>query len=221
MRLLAYAACCCLALCALLCTEPAGPTVKNLILTSPSGGDALRLDSAYAITWTAQGIDGVVLKLSVDNGATMDPIDTVWSNDAQWGSYSWRTPESFSEGCIMVIEDVSGSVSDTSGVFALTNTWIEILSPQEGSVWARGSTQHIKWSANELLGVVIAVSTDGGLSFSTLSQGGTIMSTDSLWGDFPWKIPGDFDGAPSQNCRIRMAGYEEEAPTVSEKFAIE
>jgi hypothetical protein len=221
MRYPIRATCCCAILCVLMCAGPDRPVEKGLVLTSPSGGSALRLDSTYVIAWTAQGIDGVVLKLSLDNGVSLEPIDTVFGSDPEWESYSWKTPEVFSEGCVIVIEDVSGEVADTSGVFALTNTWIEIRSPRQGAVWTRGSTQHITWSANDLLGVVISVSTDAGLSYTTLSQGGTIMATDSLWGDFPWRIPADLSGAPSHDCRIRMAGYEGEAPTLSEAFAIE
>lgn len=90
-------------------SPPPNPQVS---LTSPNGGENLRVGTNHNITWTSTDIDSVKLTYSTDSGTTWSNIITSTPSD---GSYSWTVPNTPSSNCKVMISNVADpSIDDTS-----------------------------------------------------------------------------------------------------------
>jgi hypothetical protein len=99
-------------------------TTANIIVTSPNGGENLKVNSQHKITWTAPGnICNVKIEYSTNNGNTVwkEILTSPTSND---GSHFWTVPNEPSTTCKVRIKDAAdGSPSDESnGVFSIVPT---------------------------------------------------------------------------------------------------
>jgi hypothetical protein len=80
---------------------------ESITVTSPNGGERLKVGSTHEITWTSTGaIDNVLIEYSFDNGVSWIYIVGPTVND---GSYEWTVPDTPSANCLV---RVSGSDSD-------------------------------------------------------------------------------------------------------------
>lgn len=95
-------------------------------VTSPSGGEELKVGETHDVTWTATDNVGVVSRsiyLTTD-GSTYDLVD---SSDDNTGTYSWTIPNETSINCKVKVNayDAMGNMgSDESGVFSIGPTSI-------------------------------------------------------------------------------------------------
>ncbi len=90
---------------------------------------------------------------------------------------------------------------------------IELLSPNGGESWQVGSVQEIKWNSVKVSDVKIGLSTNGGSSWSFVSN-----KTTSAFGVYRWKI----SDTPSDNCLIQIVNNNDFSVTgkSSDKFII-
>ena len=95
-------------------------------LSSPSGGEELKVGETHDVTWTATDNVGVVSRsiyLTTD-GSTYDLVD---SADNNTGTYAWTIPTENSSNCKIKVNayDAMGNMgSDESGVFSIGPTSI-------------------------------------------------------------------------------------------------
>jgi hypothetical protein len=66
---------------------------------------------------------------------------------------------------------------------------ITIISPQDGDLVERGSVYCIKWTAENIIGVDVEYSLDGGVEWHQLNLLSAVNTDDSLWGNYPWQVP--------------------------------
>lgn len=112
------------------------------------------------------------------------------------------------DGDLQTHADTTVTVTPTEEMF------ITIFEPAGGERWEIGSVHSIRWYANALEDVAIAYSIDDGATWISITTSVDVNRPE--WESYPWTVP----DAPSEQCRIRMAGYFGEAPTASEVFAI-
>jgi hypothetical protein len=74
------------------------PADMSVSLTSPVGGEHFHVGDTVHVQWTAgNGIVGVVVKLSVDNGENwigLGQLGFVGRTDSEWGDWPWVIPDS-------------------------------------------------------------------------------------------------------------------------------
>ncbi|MBW1810165.1 MAG: hypothetical protein JRJ87_18350 [Deltaproteobacteria bacterium] len=90
---------------------------QTIDLQNPSAGDSLTGEETVQIVWTAEELQTVVLELTLDSGETWEPIATIATNDAEWGSYPWTVPNVFSHFAEVRARSASGQLEDSSGLF--------------------------------------------------------------------------------------------------------
>ncbi len=123
-------------------------TPKEIVVTSPNGGEIWMGNSAQVITWSSSNVANVSIHYTIDNGITWKEIVASTPSD---GYYSWdpveNTPSNNAK--IMIINADGGFPSDQSDeVFSIApEQAIQILSPAGGEQWKAGSNQYIRWTA--------------------------------------------------------------------------
>jgi hypothetical protein len=106
-------------------------------------------------------------------------------------------------------EQVSAA-SNEAGVTVSGIPWVRIISPMAGQYIKADSTYTVIWTENLVDQVKVEVSTDDGLSWTTVTaQGGILKGTDH-WGKYPWKAPAK-EGA----IMVKVADYNDLAFGVS------
>jgi Leucine-rich repeat (LRR) protein len=174
-------------------TTTGGATIT---VTSPNGGETWAVGSVQTITWTNTGsIGDVNIHYTDDNGISWHPVAYSTAND---GSYDWTVPEPPSNWCRVKISEAGGSASDESdGMFSIIPAaTITVTSPNGGENWAPGSAHNITWtSTGSIANVDIALSTDGGATWTTLFAGTANDGSESI------TLP----SADSTNCLIRVS----------------
>ncbi|MBI4851821.1 MAG: hypothetical protein HY819_08505 [Acidobacteria bacterium] len=159
------------------------PMVKVM---APNGGESLRAGENVMISW--QSIDNVALKsqkvsLSLDGGNTFSTpvIDSLGANTF---SLSFKFPDNIesSKARIKVeatdINNLTGQdISDKDFVIVGKDTiapQVTVLSPNGSEVFASGDPLKVTWKVSDNVAVLsqdIQVSTDGGVSYTTLQSG--------------------------------------------------
>ncbi|MFC1609679.1 hypothetical protein ACFL6C_01850 [Myxococcota bacterium] len=115
---------------------------------------------------------------------------------------------------LTVTDGAMAEADDVSFVVEEQAIEITILSPRAGDVLEAGQTQIIEWSTVSITDVVISLSSDDGQTWEPI-----VGSMDDLqpdWGAYPWQVP----NTPSEQCHLRIAGYNREAPTQTGRFEI-
>ena len=83
----------------------------SLTISSPNGGEVLRIYEDAAFEWTSNFVKGeVTLFLSRDNGATFENL----AQAENTGSYVWTVAGAPSDACLLKITDATGAVIDHS-----------------------------------------------------------------------------------------------------------
>ena len=84
-----------------LCAE--GDT--NLRVSSPNGGEQLKVGSIHPITWTSSNVNNVKIEYSINKGTNWSSI--VNDTPASAGSYSWTVPNTPSDLCLVRITSLA------------------------------------------------------------------------------------------------------------------
>ena len=169
-----------------------------IALNSPKGGEQWLINSNHSITWNSANVTNVKIESSFDNGATWNTI--VASTPAGVGTYAWVAPATEALQTKIRISDVNAvAASATSDVFSIVTvivSKIAITSPVGGESWQAKSTHNITWTSSYITTALIELSTDSGISWSTVTA-----STPASTGSYSWVVA----NTPSANCKIRLS----------------
>ena len=159
----------------------------RITVTYPNGGELLAVDSVVRITWTSQDVTAdVAVQYSVDRGATWKPAGA-GTAPAAAGALTWTAPDdTTSLALVRVINAEAGDTSDA--VFAIVErdgASLIVVTPNGGERWRETDTAHVRWTSNGVMNVDIALSTDGGASWTwTIAQ-----KVPAAGGLYTWRVP--------------------------------
>jgi hypothetical protein len=178
------------------------PTSSPIVtVTSPNGGETLKVDSKHEITWISAGITGnVKIEYSFNGGSYWATIIGSTAND---GSHNWRVPDEPSDNCLVRISDIDGDPVDISdaafSIFSPSSATITVTSPNGGENITAYSTHEITWtSTGTINNVIIQYSKDNGATWMDI-ENSTVND-----GSFDWVVPDTL----SDTCLVRIAGND-------------
>jgi fibronectin type 3 domain-containing protein len=170
---------------------------NGITVTSPNGGEIWGIGSSRNITWTSTGtIANVNIELSINGGVNW-PI-LIANNIANSGSFTldpvgnWPT----TQAKIRISDALVSSTYDKSdNTFTIQSVAppVQVILPNGGETWAKGTPNEITWTAEAGIQFVkIELSQDSGTSYTKIVTGSTPND-----GSFMWNIPveaiGDFN----------------------------
>ncbi len=180
---------------------------KNIVVTSPNGGESLIGGKSTTITWTELNIDKVKLEYSINGGLTWNVFQTSYPADSL--KYVWNPiPSVVASTCKIRVSDASTDtvydVSDANfNIISIQS--ISIVTPTYNEELYIGSSYEIKWIANDMQYVKIEYSVDNGATYNTISS---ITPNDSsfIWYNIP--------NTASTICRLRISDAIDGTPAV-------
>jgi flagellar hook assembly protein FlgD len=169
------------------------PTIN---VTVPNGGETWVVGSTQQIAWTSVNVAGKVrIEISRDAGQSFSVITDSTDNT---GVYSWPvTGPGTTQARVRVTSILTSSVFDISDAnFAIIVPFVTVLRPNGGEVWQIASLDTVRWTSGGTTGNAhIALSRDGGLTFTTLDT--TAPNT----GRYAWRVT----GPATTRARIRIS----------------
>lgn len=186
------------------------PPKPEVELLTPKTGDVLNVGMTQVITWSAtssQDIDHVSLEFTSNGGFNWN---TISANEANDGSFSWTVPDAPSTNCWIraTAYDTTGqsALDVTDGPFEIKKVdsvkpTIYVNSPNGGEVWTVGSTQQIRWTATDNVGVTgidLAYSINAGACWIGIASG------EPSSGVYSWMIP----NTASAPCLVRVTASD-------------
>ncbi|MHB9030823.1 MAG: Ser-Thr-rich GPI-anchored membrane family protein, partial [Candidatus Latescibacterota bacterium] len=171
----------------------------SLVLTSPKNGDSFKPGDTVTIRWISENIDQVGIVYTSDDWNTEQII--ALNISASQGAYTWTVPYANSDVCQMYIQSMKNEdvYAFSEGYFSIkpgAQAYMQLTSPNGGEVWTAGSSQTIRWTAQNSSGVKIEYSTDGGANWKSAAA-----SVNAAAGSFSWTVPNEVSG----NCRVRIS----------------
>lgn len=171
----------------------------DIVLTSPSGGEAWQVGDNHTIEWvSASTSDHFRLYYSIDNGSNWLFIGGTYSNN-----HNWTIPDDVSDQCLIKVTDYDNScihdVSDATFSITPPTPEINITYPNSGNTLYARNTYNITWSNayNDVDFVTLEFSSDNG---STWTE---IVNTTENDGSYSWEFP----DVVSSDCQIRISEY--------------
>ncbi|RJP62245.1 MAG: M6 family metalloprotease domain-containing protein [Ignavibacteriales bacterium] len=174
----------------------------TLVLSTPNGGENLKVGTIQNITWTSSNVTNVKLEYTTNNGTSWSTI--IESTPASAGSYSWTIPNTSSSNCKIRISDLNDSeVTDqVDNSFTIYQPIVLVNIPNEGESWKVGTTQNITWTSSNVANVKLEYSTNNGTTWVTI-----VESVDASTGNYGWIIP----NTPSTNCKVKISDADDAA----------
>ena len=194
-------------------TISTSPNLPKVVLTYPSVQNIhLEVGQIVDLSWTRQNVTEVDLEFSADNGVSWTEI--ISGLDAN--SFSWQVLDSPGfNSRIRVKASLDPGVSDVSdNPFSISK--IQLLSPQGGEIltsdYSTGYSLPITWTAAGMTNVKIEYSSNGGASWTSISN-----SYNAAAEVYNWRLP----GTPSNGYKIRVSNAANSAINrVSESFTL-
>ncbi len=157
-------------------------TGTSISMNQPVGGESWARNTSHLISWTDDFPEGVNILLM--QGATIK--DTI-GLDILGSTMVWDIPAATATGTYKV--EVFSTLDSTnlhafSGNFSITastGTFITVLQPDGGEVWAAGTSYWISWNDDFTEGVNIELWKNGGYDSN--------IATDVLGSAYSWTIP--------------------------------
>jgi uncharacterized protein (TIGR02145 family) len=182
---------------------------ERIELTAPVGGEKLRANSSFNITWSLEQFKSgknneqngtVKIELSTDAGQTWGDIAASLPMTDQM--YNWTVPYLASGQCLIKITDneypQNSDISDS--VFTVYIPSLTVITPNGGEFYPVSKQRTISWVTENVNFVKLAYSTDNGgtwIDFETWLPASP--------NNYTWTIP----NKPSGECKIRI--YDAEA----------
>jgi hypothetical protein len=184
-------------------------TISNTLPTAtvlyPNGGEYLKGNTAYNITWAATGeVEPVTINLrySTNSGSSWTMII---SNEANDGTYAWTTPLIDSTTCRVSIEATDGlsrvATDQSNADFAIdsSNPGVTVVAPAGGERIAGGSSFNVQWTATDPVGfptnaITLRYSTDSGGTWTP------IAAAQPNTPPYSWTVP----TVNSSTCRVSV-----------------
>lgn len=181
--------------------------IADLDVTSPNTSVKLMMGKSYPITWTQNGVVGLVkLEYSLAYSSTGTNWTTIADNiPANQGEYLWTVPvvpnASFNTCRIRISRLSQESFNDISDA-NFTIVYLNLLSPLGGELWYSPISRTVSWDAYGIANSKIEVSMDSGDTWLTVvsSQSTSTGTNNYSWntaGYNSWSplLPGDVDNA--------------------------
>jgi Tol biopolymer transport system component len=157
-----------------------GPSIR---ITAPISSDYWVKGTAHDILWTPTNLMGDV---TIDLYKGNSLITNIGTASVTQGTYSWTIPSTLQIGNDYSIKVYKGPISGKSNNFSITsgNTpTIQVLAPNGGENWVRGTTEYITWYHTALTKPINIALYKGNILAQNL---GTVAADQSL---FIWNIP--------------------------------
>ncbi|HNX81284.1 MAG TPA: hypothetical protein PKL77_03975, partial [Candidatus Omnitrophota bacterium] len=150
--------------------------------------------SATNITWDRYGgIANVKIKYSL-NGGTSYPYTIINSTPGGNSPFSWTIPDAIGSTLKVNISDIDNPsvFSASNNSFAIKGA-IQLVAPNGGEVWVKGTTQQIKWKPTGTYpgNVLLQYSNDSGSTWTNISQ--ALAGADNVTQIYNWSIPDDLN----------------------------
>ncbi len=177
-------------------------------LNNPNGGGLYIEGNQLVIEWDVttggQDIDGCVVSLSSNNGATYNQIGTTQDDDF---TFDWQIPDLYSLQCLIKITatDEYGTESDdvSDAVFTVAPIPdVEVVDPNGGEHFIEDNQFEINWSVTggpQIDECLIELSTDNGANWDEVTTNGVNDF------NYDWTIPDEF----STNCLLKITATDE------------
>lgn len=181
--------------------------IADMDVTSPNTAIKWMMGKSYPITWTQNGVVGMVkLEYSFAYNTTGTTWTTIAENiPANQGEYLWTVPvipnSSFTTCRIRVSrqgQDTFFDISDTN----FSVVFLNLISPVGGELWYSPPNRTITWDAYGVPTSKIEVSLDSGVTWVMVksSQSTTAGTNNYIWvttGLNSWSplLPGDYENA--------------------------
>ena len=171
--------------------------IPTISVISPNGGEVFLGGSFRDIKWNASDARKVKLEYTFDNGRNWLVIeDSVLATPS---SYSWGVPALNSSNCKIRITDITNNINDLSdNKFSITLTGVTIQSPNGSERWQSNTVHDITWISSNVTAVKIEFSSDNGVSWSVVPNGGNIPAE---LGTFSWTLP----NISSLQCKVKVS----------------
>jgi hypothetical protein len=158
-----------------------GCGIKEILVTSPNGGEQWRAGTEHEITWTSQGVNLVSIFYGDGSSSTHVASDI----PAAAGSYTWLVPNDPGMRFVKIYGEYHSPVDESDVAF-------EILPPQEvtvtypngGETLDGGSAVEITWTSQEIDNVSIQYGVDP--DWTTI-----VAITPAAPGSYMWTVPND------------------------------
>ena len=159
-------------------------TANGLKVTAPNGGEKWTAGKHYAIKWKRKKGNTVTIRL-LKSGKHYRWISKNTEND---GKHIWRIPATVPTGSAYKIKIVfkgDKKIFDTSNKnFKITNAdSLEVISPNGGETWKKGSVVSIKWEKGSIGGKVRVYLYKSGKRYRTI----TVNTAND--GKHIWRVP--------------------------------
>ncbi len=194
---------------------------KTLTITAPSAGMDIVEGNSLPIRWNANYSTEPV-KLELHKGGSFNQtISSSAPNSGSSGSFDWVVPQGVSNGgdYSIKISDLNDSVSDNSGLFSLTEKFINVIKPVSGELAIEGEPLRIEWEDNyNPQNVKIELVTSS--TTQLVHEINNSAFNDKKWID--WVV--DWSGFSSGFYRIRISDADPDLETpegFSDEFQIE
>jgi hypothetical protein len=180
------------------------PSIKVI---TPDGAESWIRGSSHTINWSSSGDVGANVKMEVLKAGVV--VQTLSSSTPNDGTYSWTISTGLSTGSdyrIRITSTTNAAISNTSSIpFAITMAnpapSIQVITPDGGEMWKRGTTRTVTWDYTGDLGSTVKITRlQGGVEAGTISSG-TPLGTGGH-GSFVWNI--DSTGSTGSNCQVKI-----------------
>lgn len=185
-----------------------GPfVIADLDVTSPNTAVRWMMGKTYPITWTQNGVVGLLkLQYSFSYSTTGTNWTTIAENlPANQGSYDWTVPvitaTSFTTCRIRICRQGQDSFFDISDA-NFSVVYLGMISPLGGELWYSPPSRTVIWEAYGVSSSRVQVSLDSGVSWKTVVSS---QSTGTGINNYTWNtaglnswspmLPGDYENA--------------------------
>jgi hypothetical protein len=172
-------------------------SIIGIIVIDPDGGDYWERGMAHAITWTSLGNVGSNVKIELLNNGVPEVLASSVANN---GFYYWFIPYDQEIGYQYKIRITSVLYSWISGTcnsnFDVVPNPVNVISPNGGENWVRGSSHTITWSEDASSALVNIYLYKGGVFYSNIVLG----TADD--GSYDWVIPSSHEGGTDYSVKI-------------------
>jgi len=141
---------------------------STLNLVNPADGASILSGNNYTIIWSASGINLIDIEFSDNNGANWNSIAT--ELNASLGYYNWNVPNVNTNNALIRIKNSINSQQNAENQlpFTISNSLLNIISPNGGEVWNTNASQYITWQSLGVDFVNLYFSSDAGATFQVI-----------------------------------------------------
>lgn len=176
-------------------TVNAQPYKNDIFIKAPVGNEYYMVGTQTYIIWESVGkINTVQISYSYNGGISWNEIVNHMPN---YGYYVWTIPPTYSANCLIKINDPDGDPIAVSAIpfSILPPPFVQVMSPNGGEEWIKGSTQQITWRYSGMMPEVrLFYTANGGLKWNEIG------TADFNAGIYDWTVP----DLTSTNCLIKI-----------------